>query len=259
MVLTDIDKDDIIAQLQSKIEGLEAYKHGEKIMFRDHLRQKTKFKMEPCPQGILTEIRAICKKAAAKGQLAPTKRINENGNFMEKIIQGQNPNVISSPLTLLGKGKSSGYPDLLYENKNKNMSAYLEVKVYNLGSENSSFRSFYVSTLDKITKTCPHLVIGFEHKNGILTGEYHVKDLYDLPLKVKIELSASNNDMYPKKVIPPTYSIHEIECIRNNSHRKREKQAEYRPLLKAHNLKGGGSADTMFETLKTHHVNFSSN
>jgi hypothetical protein len=41
-----------------------------------------------------------------------------------------------------------------------------------------------------------HIVIGFEHNNKVLTGRYHIVDMVDKILTVKVEYACSNKDLY---------------------------------------------------------------
>jgi hypothetical protein len=73
---------------------------------------------------------------------------------------------------------------------------YPEIKCFAQGSELSQMRSFYLSTFDKITADAVHIVIGFEHNNKVLTGRYHIVDMVDKILTVKVEYACSNKDLY---------------------------------------------------------------
>jgi len=75
---------------------------------------------------------------------------------------------------------------------------YLEIKIYKANSEDSAYRSFYLSTANKITHTCPHYLLGFEHIDKQLTGNFHIIDLYDKELTLKVEWAASNKTIYAK-------------------------------------------------------------
>ena len=115
------------------------------------------------------------------------KRANECGNDMEKILK----KISEDKLT--GLGKSSGYPDL----KNDTMEYYLECKVADADKLDSAFRSFYVSTLDKIKKSQAHLLVCFKHREGkLLREEPIIKDLYDLQLTMKCEWNTTNKVLY---------------------------------------------------------------
>ena len=93
------------------------------------------------------------------------------------------------------KSQSAGYPDKelkgLYP-------AYIEVKICKIGSEESSFRSFYLSTFNKITKNNPHILVCFPHKDKKLYLEHKPKiiDLYNLQLELKAEYNANNKILY---------------------------------------------------------------
>ena len=89
----------------------------------------------------------------------PRKRFNECGNDMEVVLKQ------ASDGKLKGMGKASGYPDLL----NEISCYYLECKVADVKSIESSFRSFYLSTLNKVTKSQAHILVCFKHHNGKLS------------------------------------------------------------------------------------------
>ena len=129
-------------------------------------------------------------------------RVNEFGNFMETRIQNIGNIRVHKPTTEEGKGQTSGYPDRLItivdDDGNIKNTYYLEIKIYKAGSEDSAYRSFYLSTANKITLTCPHYLLGFEHVDKKLTGNFHIVDLYDTELMLKIEWATSNKIIYAK-------------------------------------------------------------
>jgi len=57
-------------------------------------------------------------------------------------------------------------------------------------------RSFYLSTFDKITSDATHIVIGFEHVDKKLTGNYHIVNMKEKTLTIKIEFACSNLELY---------------------------------------------------------------
>jgi len=95
-----------------------------------------------------------------------TMRPNEAGNAVEVFVknamikEGFEP---QTPFAKSGKRKASGYPDIEF-NDQFNRTNYLECKTYNSKSENSSFRSFFVSPSEdfKVTKDAHHLILAFE-------------------------------------------------------------------------------------------------
>ena len=129
-------------------------------------------------------------------------RVNEFGNHMEKRIQDIGNIRVRKPTTEEGKGQTSGYPDRLItivdDEGNIIHTFYLEIKIYKANSEDSAYRSFYLSTANKITCTCPHYLLGFEHMDKKLTGNFHIVDLYDIELMLKVEWATSNKIIYAK-------------------------------------------------------------
>tara|TARA_Y100001936_G_C16065539_1_gene666986 strand:+ start:790 stop:1401 length:612 start_codon:yes stop_codon:yes gene_type:complete len=173
-------------------------KHGDKKYFRDIVLEDTGHRVLQATQEQIDEVRMLAELARdyqieKNGNVfkdkngEPRKRYNECGNDMESVLK------ISSNGELTGLGQATGYPDLM----NEGSEYYLECKVSNAKSMDTSFRSFYLSTLTKITKSQPHLLVCFKHHDGKLLKEDApiVKDLYDLELTLKKEWNASNKDL----------------------------------------------------------------
>lgn len=129
-------------------------------------------------------------------------RVNEFGNYMETCMQDIGNIQVHKPTTEERKGQTSGYPDrlikILDDGGNIVYTFYLEIKIYKAHSEDSAYRSFYLSTANKITCSCPHYLLGFEHIDKKLTGNFHIIDLYDKELTLKVEWAASNKTIYAK-------------------------------------------------------------
>jgi hypothetical protein len=171
--------------------------HGSKLLLRDYIKQSSGFNvMRGNPE--LKEILTNIAKHAQEYQISecsniyPGKRVNEFGNYMEGILDIVDTKIVK-PLTLTGKKKDAGYPDRELKNR-----AYIECKICDKDSFHSSFRSFYLSTTNKITKSLPHYVISFAHKDMKLIPDIapHIVDLYDLELTVKIECNTCNAQLY---------------------------------------------------------------
>jgi len=123
------------------------------------------------------------------------RRVNEFGNHMETFIKSQNNIRVSKPRTIGGKFQATGYPDCFVETLSGKF--YLEIKIFKKGSERSSLRSFFIGNANKITHSCPHYLLGFEHKDKVLTGKYHIVDMYCKNLKLKCEWNTNNCNLYP--------------------------------------------------------------
>src|SRR6056300_1066405 len=165
-------------------------KHGEKKRFRDIVFQDTgcrvlKATPEQMDEAKMNAVLARDHQIDVNGNVfigndgKPRKRYNECGNDMENVLK------VSSGGKLTGLGQATGYPDLV----NCICEYYLECKVANSKSMDTSFRSFYLSTLTKIKKSQPHLLVCFKHHDGKLSKEDEpiVIDLYDLELTLKKE------------------------------------------------------------------------
>ena len=280
-VLTEDEKDKKIKILEEenkilndKIKELEMLpKHGEEVYLRDIVKKMTGNNVPKCPDNILEKIIEIVSecinimknpekykdKYNEKGFSIPSvslkfpvkcgkeMRSNECGNYMEGILDIACNNIIS-PKTSKGKLMSSAYPD-----RELNGEAYIEVKVFDVDSKNSSFRSFYLSTLDKITKSLPHVLVAFPHKDGVLIDtEPEVIDLYNLKLRLKQEFNASNKDIY-KVVIPPNYTLEQLDLIKGKGLRikneVKDKKNKYKEICNNYGLRTGGKIEEIYQRL----------
>lgn len=174
-------------------------KHGDKKLFRDIVEENTEYKMvhantEQIEDAKMRAIAARDYQIDENGNIFKNKagvereRPNEMGNDMEYVLK------ISSKSTLSGLGQATGYPDL----ENSSSKYYLECKVASPKSMETTMRSFYLSTLTKIKKTQPHILVCFKHRDGKLSkkDEPIVIDLYNLELKLKQEWNTSNKELY---------------------------------------------------------------
>ena len=247
-------------KLQEKIKQLEDElrkrpKHGEKKLFRDIVYHDTGFQVIKSTPQQLDEAKRLAILARdyqidTKGNVftnkdgTPRKRFNECGNDMEGVLKE------ASDGKLCGMGKASGYPDLL----NEISCYYLECKVADVNSIESSFRSFYLSTLTKITKSQAHILVCFKHQDGKLSKDDDpiVIDLYDLELTMKCEWHTNNYSLYPQK--KPDYTIEQLDMIYNGSHFKfkRDKNKEFSAICKRNKLKCGGNCKERYERLREH-------
>lgn len=168
-------------------------------------------------------------------------RPNEFGNFMELVLKKATQN------KLKGLGQSSGYPDL----QNDISNYYLECKVSNTDKMDSTFRSFYLSTLNKITKSQAHVLVCFKHTDCKLSKDDNpiVIDLYDLELTLKCEWWANNKDMYSKDSKEPDYTIEELDEIMNGPFGIKDKNNKLSEICKRNKLKSGGKCEVRYERL----------
>ncbi len=239
------EKDKEIERLKKELK--KCPKHGDKRHFRDILLEETGYEvLKATPEQIedakmnailardhqIDENENIFKGKDGK----PRKRYNECGNDMENVLK------VSSGGKLTGLGQATGYPDLV----NCICEYYLECKVANSKSMDTSFRSFYLSTLTKIKKSQPHLLVCFKHHDGKLSKEDEpiVIDLYDLELTLKQEWNASNKIVY-SVFKPPDYTKEDLDKILNdNTKEPKEKKEKIKEICKKNNVKTGGLGST---------------
>lgn len=144
---------------------------------------------------------AVCDTVTAN----PIKRAraNEVGNDLEKCVIaacGNQGLVANAPTSKAGKGKSTGYPDVIVTIDHK-PSIYLEVKSYAVGKTATRFRSFYLSPSDdpKVTSDGHHLLVGFEVKregDRYWPVAFEIVDLYGLDCDMKAEFNSGNKRLY---------------------------------------------------------------
>jgi hypothetical protein len=197
------DSNNKMDELKDKVKVLEAElselkkipKHGDTCMFRELVSKGTDYEILQATPEQLAEVMELAKKAQEyqinnnnnvfhdkNGN--PRKRFNECGNDME--------NVLKVSTGVRGFSQSVGYPDLQTDDY------YLECKIAGTSNIETTMRSFYISTLTKITRSVPHILVCFIHNGGELdmNREPKVIDLYDLTLSLKCEWFSTNHDMY---------------------------------------------------------------
>lgn len=139
------------------------------------------------------------------------RRINEASKFFEDGIHTRinaMPGLrCEVPPTRAGEHQRSGYPDLRITDKESGLVFYLDPKLVEQGSAESTFRTFYFEPKNetlKITDDAVHLLVGIEHDGKTrlwtFTG-WRLVDLSTLKVRLKAEFQASNADIYHKSVL----------------------------------------------------------
>lgn len=171
--------------------------HREEILFRDLVYNHLGIKVLPLSNNVIENVKVMVKEKFYKIsslQESGVKRINEFGNYVETMLDDFD--IVKQPKNTSGRLQSVGYPDRVID---YNPPVFLEFKVFKEGTEKSNFRSFYI-TFDKkttkILKDGSHALLSFEHDGSILTGNFFIKDLYDLRLVTKVEYQSSNDKLY---------------------------------------------------------------
>ena len=136
------------------------------------------------------------------------RRINEASKFFEDGILrhlNETPGIkCDIPPTRAGEHQRSGYPDLRIIDQQSKQVFYLDPKLVEQGSAESTFRTFYFEPKNetlKITDNAVHLLAGIEHdgKDGAWTFTgWRLVDLSTLRVRLKAEFQASNAELYQK-------------------------------------------------------------
>lgn len=136
------------------------------------------------------------------------RRINEASRFFEDGIHkhlNEIPGIrCDVPTTRDGEHQRSGYPDLRIIDQESKLVFYLDPKLVEQGSADSTFRTFYFEPKNetlKINEDAVHLLVGIEHDGKERQWSFigwRLIDLYPLRVKLKAEFQASNADLYKK-------------------------------------------------------------
>lgn len=150
---------------------------------------------------------AITRFNAADSPLRSLRRINEASRHFEDALRESldaEPDLTCGiPPNRRGELQASGYPDLRIVHVPSGEVCYLDPKLLEENSADSSLRSFYFEPKDqtlKITDDAVHLLAGIRHdgKQGAWTFTgFHLVDLSTLKVRLKAEFQASNKDLYP--------------------------------------------------------------
>lgn len=136
------------------------------------------------------------------------RRINEASRFFEDGILTRIHAIpglrCEIPTNRSGEHQRSGYPDLRITDEASGLIFYLDPKLVEQGSANSTFRSFYFEPKNetlKITDDAVHLLAGIEHdgrtRAWTFTG-WRIVDLSTLSVRLKAEFQTNNAGLYRK-------------------------------------------------------------
>lgn len=172
------------------------FNNKDKVKFSKIIEDQTGYKVLPLTDDIRKDITPYIEQAIKDYNAGKiwSGRVNEFGNHMEVVLRDTDVSRFLKPTKKNGKKQSTGYPDLKFISNG--IVVYPEIKVLKEGSEDGAMRSFYLSTFDKVTSDAVHIVIGFEHVDKHLTGKYHIIDMKDKTLSIKIEFACGNKELY---------------------------------------------------------------
>ncbi|MEO7098736.1 MAG: hypothetical protein ABI162_05200 [Luteolibacter sp.] len=168
---------------------------------------------DPAHQRVTAAIHQALKETLAELNLASSpvrqlRRINEASKFFEDGLHARINRMpglkCEVPLTRDGEHQRSGYPDLKITDLDSKLVFYLDPKLVEQGSAESTFRTFYFEPKNetlKINDDAVHLLVGIEHdgkeREWTFTG-WRLIDLSSLRVRLKAEFQASNAELYQK-------------------------------------------------------------
>jgi hypothetical protein len=133
------------------------------------------------------------------------RRINEASRAVEgKLMELLNAGAFTCTRarTAAGAEQHSGYPDLRLVHRPTGRVYFLDPKLFESGSAQSTLRTFYYepkALTGKIHEDACHLLLGISHDGNDgawkFTG-WRLIDLYQFRVRLKAEFQASNKDLY---------------------------------------------------------------
>jgi hypothetical protein len=193
---------------------------GDEIAFADVVFAATGHRVVPLDAAGATGaavVTAVSEAAAAVARAmneagAPVRglrRINEASRHFEDALARQldaHPDfACAAAADAGGRPQRPGYPDLKLVHLPTGTVAYLDPKLFESATRESTLRTFYYEPptgtggSNKITTDAHHLVVGFEHdgRDGAWTfTSWHVVDLSGLAVRLKAEFQADNRGLY---------------------------------------------------------------
>tara|TARA_B100000497_G_C7677417_1_gene409360 strand:- start:512 stop:1294 length:783 start_codon:yes stop_codon:yes gene_type:complete len=150
--------------------------------------------------------------AKAENPIHAVGRVNEISRHVEDFLlshlNAAEGYECTIPPNATGRVQRSGYPDLRLFHTASGRVFYIDPKVYKLGSETSSFRSFYFEPkleTNKILDNASHLIVGIAH-TGKVEGHWQldtwkIVDLINFRVRLKAEFQASNRELYKDEAV----------------------------------------------------------
>ena len=142
-----------------------------------------------------------------KYPIPPNTRINEVGNKIEPYVKkalSLEKAIVADPFS-----QTSGYPDIRIR-YGENKVCYIECKTYSSTTEDSPFRSFYLSPSKsfKVNEDANHVLLSYEmekRENGYIPIKFKLIDLRNLLCDLKFEWNSNNRKLYTEEA---TLAVH---------------------------------------------------
>jgi hypothetical protein len=171
---------------------------------------------DPVDQDILAALRETMRETLKKmnspdSPVRGLSRINEASRFFEdamgEILNQREGFTCAVPNNAEGAAQRSGYPDLRLVHEKSGRVAYIDPKLFEAKSKNSSLRTFYFepkTRTNKVLDDAHHLLVGIAHDGNDGAWkflEWHAVDLSRFQVGFKAEFQAGNKDLYRPELI----------------------------------------------------------
>lgn len=160
-----------------------------RLMFRDVVEATSGFVIEETTKvpNVLHEISKSVLENVNDRLLSENS--NSKGKFVEECF-GEAADALDHADCRL---KGSAYPDckMMIDGE----TYFVELKTTAKKDLTSTNRYFYYASSKKIKESGKHLLIGFLHEDGVITG-YEIVDCYTLEVKCRSEINAGNREIY---------------------------------------------------------------
>ena len=155
---------------------------------------------------------ALLELARLDNPIHAVSRVNEISRHVEDFLLSRlnatEGYECTIPPNATGRVQRSGYPDLRLVHTTSGRVFYIDPKVYKLGSETSSFRSFYFEPkieTNKILDNASHLIVGIAHSGKVKDrwqlDTWKVIDLINFRVRLKAEFQSSNRELYKDEAV----------------------------------------------------------
>jgi len=148
----------------------------------------------------------------AKSPTNSESQVNQVASFFEDKIR-ETINVAPGfkcdfARTRDGNLQRTGYPDLKIVHEHSGRVVYMDIKLVETGTLDSSLRTFYFTPKGgdgKVLSDGLHLLVGIEHDGNTREWKFlrwHLVDLASFKVRLKAEFNSSNKDLYlPENII----------------------------------------------------------
>ena len=179
-------------ELEILLKAKSVVKSYKRSYLRDIIKYETGYDIIPMSDQLYQLLDGLCKQFISQFNQDSNQKTHSRFGW---LVEGK-----FREFCKFNSPKGSGYPDCEIPTSIFELSPFVENKTYSAESLNSSLRTFYYNSNNKITRSTNHILVGFEFgdsKEGkYLTGRYHIIDMYDKKMSFRSEINCNNKELY---------------------------------------------------------------